>query len=205
MEKTKRMEGNNATGSLVIAEYYDLLTHLTVRCDHYLMGDALLPMLNTMRIRIQRYFDEALVCRPYVMAALLNPHFRISLFEAAFGDTTRPSDQNRIEHARSLFQAEFIARKTKLDRTKLGLSNPANKVVQGAGPTSTPSISARVGGIFALNKSKQTSVVPDEVIAYFDGEDPLHDQADARNPIHMLSWWKVSFPFITIKHSAFLI
>lgn len=195
------MEGNKATGSLVLAEYYDLLTHLTARCEQYMMGDALLPMLNTMRIRVQRYFDEALGCRPYIMATLLNPHFRISLFEAAFGDTVRPSDRDRVERARSLFQAEFIARKERLTQ-----ANPVSQAVQGRGPTSNPSISTPVGGIFSLNKSKQVSVVPDKVVAYFDGQDPLPDDADARNPDHMLLWWKASFPaIIIIKLLLFLI
>lgn len=131
------------------------------------------------------------------MATLLNPHFCINLFEAAFDSTTRLSDRHCTENARALFQKEFTERRDELART-----SSASHQSQQAVPTPTPSTStaAARGGIFFLNKSKQTAVVPSEISAYFEGQHPMADLADARNPDHMLLWWKVRLMICTTAH-----
>lgn len=184
------MEGDGPTGSTVIPEYLNLLDHLQKRFDSMVLGDALLPMINTMRIRVQRYLDEALGCETLVMATLLNPHFRIELFDMIFGRSTRRSDANRAQDARKMFQQHFEKRKEDLKQVNKDSTSSTDIAHLAAPPASTR------GGIFGLYKSKAVTVSADEVASYFEGQDAMAEDIDARDCKSVLGWWKVRVLFL---------
>lgn len=140
-------------------------------------------MISSMLVQVNKYFKEALDCDPLVMASLLNPHFRIGLFNHAFGDASP-----QVQYATDLIRKHFEQRKGSV----VPLSNQENdsaSSIAGAAPKR---------GIFSLYKSATAIIPKDEIAAYFAGQDPMSSEDNPHDPNTALLWWKVSFFFFSL-------
>lgn len=184
LEVTKRMEGDQPTGCMVIAEYVELKKTLHARSERLDTTDAMYPMLAAMLEKTQQILEEALKCEPLVMACLLHPAFRLRFFHAFFGKTSSVSFR-----AEALFNSEFkmyqagFAMKDKPSNTRGDSHSESTEDVQ-------PSI-------FAVYSDMQEEEMgdDDQLRDYLGGRDRMKaPEYDLRDPNSALQWWKVRNP-----------
>ncbi|KAH9816564.1 hypothetical protein DFH28DRAFT_891283 [Melampsora americana] len=185
------MEGVGPTGSMVISEFYALKAHLDRQAKELQMGEALLPMIRSMQAHVNKYLEEAMNCDTPVMASMLNPFFRLQIFEQGFG----PEHRYTIR-ARNLFQAKFDKRKKEVNST-----SSSNEVeAQGSTPNMSQPSKSVLDSVFQLFKTQDPQVARDEVAAYLKGAHPMAASDNARECKAVLPWWSVSHPSFFLVH-----
>lgn len=104
---TKKMEGNIATGCMVLGMYYGLSAHLEQRTN--LVDGAILPMIVKMQEMVQIYYNEALECNSLLMACVFYPGLRLHFFEGALGEyhSHTINAQNVLRYIFEKNQVEF--------------------------------------------------------------------------------------------------
>lgn len=184
------MEGDAPLGCIVISEYHGLMTTLTARRDALSIGDALLPMVTRMQASLAIYFTDSLKCSTTVMAALLNPHFRLGFFEWAFGKTSPHTIR-----ASELMTSKFNQRQTEL----AALQDPTQDQTSNSQPNGSQPSQTNVSGngSFSLYKKQASAVEENGLESYYKGSDPVDSDASAKDTKTVLAWWKVSINIIS--------
>ncbi|PLW47376.1 hypothetical protein PCANC_05865 [Puccinia coronata f. sp. avenae] len=109
---TSHMEGNSATGAHVILKYLELKESLTEKLKQSLDTSSLYPMYHAMLKQVNKYLCEAMECETLLLATMMNPCFRCSLFKLVFG-----AESLEVNASCELLMQEF--RQTKDNQTKL--------------------------------------------------------------------------------------
>lgn len=177
---TKRMEGNFASGSTLLAEYLRVSETLQQIHDSSIFT-SIVSMIDVMLPKLAQYQQEAASAQIVLMATVLNPRYRLKLFD--------------------LHYAEYA------DRAKGGIQCIFNKAVEDwpATPEVTPPPNSSQPSrdhfdhfdIFTAEISSDNSakIRAAELDRYLQGIDPiLPGQSE-------LSWWKVRFFFFVESFS----
>lgn len=75
------MEGDGPTGSAAIPEYLQMKNTLKKKLDLSNRNNPLHPMFVKMFEKTNTYLVEALACETLVISTILNPSFRLAIFE----------------------------------------------------------------------------------------------------------------------------
>ncbi|KNF05891.1 hypothetical protein PSTG_00885 [Puccinia striiformis f. sp. tritici PST-78] len=113
---TKKMEGDHSSASLMISEYQCLKNFLEKQ-----IAATSEPELKVMMVKMIEktniYLKEALSCDAIILATILNPAYRLSIFEVLF--------TAHHTYAKALLQRHFNERKLEIEaRTGTRASSP---------------------------------------------------------------------------------
>ncbi|KAA1064241.1 hypothetical protein PGTUg99_016570 [Puccinia graminis f. sp. tritici] len=103
---TKKMEGDNSSACLMISEYQYIITFIKKNLAISTQPEFK-TMLAAMLKKTKPYLNEAMRCDAVVIATILNPSFRLSIFKVLF-----PS---HYEHAHDLIHELFEARNAQVN------------------------------------------------------------------------------------------
>ncbi|KAA1087896.1 hypothetical protein PGTUg99_022715 [Puccinia graminis f. sp. tritici] len=91
------MEGDGPTGSVAIPEYLQMKINLKKKLDSSLRSDPLHPMFVKMLEKTNTYLQEALACETLVISTILNPSFRLAIFEKHFPQEASEAKKKLVE------------------------------------------------------------------------------------------------------------
>ena len=91
------MEVDGPTGSIAIPEYLQLKINLKKKSNSSQRGDPLHPMFLKMIEKTNNYLEEALSCETLVMSTILNPFFRLAIFESHFPKEAPAAKKRLVE------------------------------------------------------------------------------------------------------------
>ncbi|KAA1138278.1 hypothetical protein PGTUg99_028778 [Puccinia graminis f. sp. tritici] len=169
---TKKMEGDIPLAGMILAEYRYIKALLNKKMTLTTKADFH-PMYTKMLDRTDKYLSEALKCDAILLATILNPSYRLSIFNLFF-----PSHLTR---ARNLIQEKFIIQKIEYEA-----STPPQVNTQ-AGKQSTHDPVREFDDIEFFPDPVETSP-EDELTVYLGGKYKWpHPQASK-----CLLWWKSS-------------
>ncbi|OAV91026.1 hypothetical protein PTTG_28129 [Puccinia triticina 1-1 BBBD Race 1] len=120
---TKKMEGDGPTGSAAIPEYLQLKNHLKKKSSSLHRGDPLHPMFVKMFEKTDTYLKEALECENLVISTILNPSFRLALFESHFPKEALEAKKRLVK----LFEERKTQMVEKVLQEEHAKDTPANK------------------------------------------------------------------------------
>ncbi|OAV95295.1 hypothetical protein PTTG_12087 [Puccinia triticina 1-1 BBBD Race 1] len=168
---TKKMEGDNSSGSLMISEYQNIKDFISEKIESISEPEFQI-MLEKMLVKTDAYLDEALNCDAIVIATALNPSFRLSIFQMWF--------PGRYAYTLDLLKDLYDAKKAEVNAAKT-LKEPHQLL-------NPPKASNQ--------RSKHTDFFPettkaplaDELNSYIEGKHKL-PTCEAAN---CLDWWKLS-------------
>ncbi|POW09423.1 hypothetical protein PSTT_06840 [Puccinia striiformis] len=169
---TKKMEGDHSSGSCMLAEYQYIKQFLQSRLTHSLEPEFQ-AMIRKMVEKTNTYMNEALQCDSILLARMLHPSYRLSIFQMRFS--------THHTYAQSLLQTMFNERKEEL-QGQAGLSRNTPPA-----PTHTP-VHKNWRAVAEDNYFPEPDATPvkDELAIYLGGIYRLPvDQADK-----CLDWWK---------------
>jgi hypothetical protein len=86
------MEGDGPTGSVAIPEYLKLRNHLKKKANLLHRSNPLRPMFIKMLGKTETYLKEALIYETLVISTILNPLYRLAIFETHF-----PNKEARVK------------------------------------------------------------------------------------------------------------
>ena len=177
---TTTMEGDGPTGALVIPKYMDLKDHIEDKIEASHPSDSLYPMHCVMLNRVQDYLTEAMQCDTLIIATILHPFFRLTVFEMEFG-----AESIQMDTCRKLIEATFARFQPSRDASNTQESSTVSM--------SDTSSNPRQG--FLARLAAKASKVPhsssDELEKYLVADISLKGFRidDLECP---LKWWKVS-------------
>ncbi|KAI9628782.1 hypothetical protein KEM48_011379 [Puccinia striiformis f. sp. tritici PST-130] len=179
---TQQMKGNHSSGAHVIPKYLELKEELEDKKHAAVESDALYPMWCAMLKRTEKYLDEAMACDSLILATLVHPCFRLSLFTLVFG---QGSDE--YDRCNSLITQEFARFKDKITTQAAGLgkSTPEAKQKETTGADSK-GLMARLA---LLNKKKPSA--QEHELQSFLTADLAFKADDIKDPDFPLKLWKI--------------
>lgn len=180
MYATKRMEGNLATGCILLAKYSRVvleLDHLVNACKDL----DLKAMLELMRNKMEGYQSEAVACDAIVISTILNPRFRIHFF-----DLNYPEEAVR---AKNIFRQTFEKALEDLPEDPISTSD---EVTQSPSISTSPTANCTQFDVFTTQLTAQSPAnkCQEEQADYIEGAHlMLAGQSE-------LDWWKVCSSFL---------
>ena len=175
------MEGDGPTGSTVIPEYLKMRKNLQKKSDSTTRSDPLHPMFVKMITKINTYLDEALLCETLVMATILNPTFRLALFEVHFPKQAPGAKRRLVE----LFEERKNQMTEKLLQDK---ERQKDK-------TATQEKDNNEDDICSFFSGPRNNPGNDEIEMYLGGMDRINQVDKLDYTFSALKWWKVSSNF----------
>ncbi|KAI7947243.1 hypothetical protein MJO28_009151 [Puccinia striiformis f. sp. tritici] len=178
---TKKMEGDHSSASRMLAEYQYIKQFLTDQLTPGLEPEFE-AMIRKMISKTQIYLTEALQCDAILLATILHPSYRLSIFERRF--TTRHM------YAKTLLQNRFTERQEKLKGESGSSPTPPQLEIP------TPALKHRrvaEDEYFPESDDLQTT---DELATYLGGKYGL----PAAKAAESLKWWKAhhhEFPVLS--------
>jgi hypothetical protein len=169
---TKKMEGDNSSACLMISEYRKIISFIRKKLA-ISAEPKFKTMLQRMLEKTQTYLNESMGCDAVLVATVLNPSFRLSIFQVLFPD--------QYDYTFSLIKGLFEAKVIEVQEASASLleksATPAEKQ--------------------SSNKAKQEEVdyfpeavaapVFDELSIYLEGKHKLPTSQASQ----CLEWWKV--------------
>ena len=180
------MEGNHSSACLMIWEYKSLVDFLRERSE-LASEPELKLMLRTMILKTNNYLEEALDCDAILLSTILNPSYRLLMFQHWFSSCYSQA-KNLLEQSFNNWKAEREA------------------ILDGAEKVSSPPVEVPSQLINQRRKAKKVDFFPDAAVAppedklaaYLSGKYKLPtDQAK-----NCLKWWKVFFFIFISQYSA---
>ncbi|KAI7940763.1 hypothetical protein MJO28_013048 [Puccinia striiformis f. sp. tritici] len=180
---TKSMEGDHSSGALLVSKYLDI-KDVIKRKSHNTSEPEFKKMLQTMKKKTDKYLEEALGCDAILVATVLNPSFRLSIFKMWF--------PTHYDYTLDLITNLFTTRKAEF-ATTASSKEPTPPVKKRQGP--------EVVDYFPDNTVE--AATPDELSVYLGGKYKLPtDEAD-----QLLGWWKdhcQEFPILALLARDYL-
>ncbi|KNF01578.1 hypothetical protein PSTG_05356 [Puccinia striiformis f. sp. tritici PST-78] len=183
---TKKMEGDFSSGCLIISEYQCMKAFINNKLTTAKDPD-LQAMLRKMLTKTTTYLDEALTCDVILIAAALNPCFRLSIFQAWF-----PSYYTYTEE---LLRSVFNSKKAEIEATKEPAPAPEKQKKDKSRQT--------VNHEFDFFPETVEAPVADELSVYLGGIYKLHSDHVKES----LEWWKEhcqEFPILALLARDYL-
>ncbi|POV94199.1 hypothetical protein PSTT_16977, partial [Puccinia striiformis] len=164
---TQQMKGNHSSGAHVIPKYLELKEELEDKKQAAVE---------------KKYLDEAMACDSLILATVVHPCFRLSLFTLVFGQ-----DSDEYNCCNSLITQEFARFKDKITTQAAGLgkSTPEAKQKETTGADSK-GLMARLA---LLNKKKPSA--QEHELQSFLTADLAFKADDIKDPDFPLKWWKI--------------
>ncbi|KAA1088631.1 hypothetical protein PGTUg99_010632 [Puccinia graminis f. sp. tritici] len=122
---TKKMEGDHSSAGLLLVEYVSIKDFLKKRINN-VAEPEFKAMLRKMIEKTETYLHEPLVCDSVILATILNPSFRLSIFQACFS--------SHYDYAKALLQQQYTNRKDELV-ANINLEEPSPPVTSQPQPT----------------------------------------------------------------------
>ncbi|KAI7962373.1 hypothetical protein MJO28_000467 [Puccinia striiformis f. sp. tritici] len=169
---TKKMEGDHSSASLMISEYQCLKNFLEKQITATSEPELKVMMVKMIE-KTNIYLKEALSCDAIILATILNPAYRLSIFEVLF--------TAHHTYAKALLQRHFNERKLEIEaRTGTRASSPLAEVA------SKPTTHRRAGELFNFYPDSIVSPPEDELASYLGWKHKLGtDKAE-----ECLKWWR---------------
>ncbi|KAI9606329.1 hypothetical protein KEM48_001927 [Puccinia striiformis f. sp. tritici PST-130] len=176
------MEGNKSSGAHVIPKYLELKEDLEEKTNAAHESDALYPMYCAMAKRVSKYLNEAMACDSLVLATLVHPCYRITLFILVFGQ-----ESAEVARCNELIEAEFARIKETISTKAAGLQTLIPDTQQKQVTTTDPKgLMARLA---LLNK--KTPSAQEHELQLFLTADLTFKTEDIVDQDFPLRWWKV--------------
>ncbi|KAA1090208.1 hypothetical protein PGTUg99_037173 [Puccinia graminis f. sp. tritici] len=105
---TKKMEGDHSSCGMLLVEYQSIKDFLKDRLAS-VTENEFRSMLKKMIEKTETYLAEALACNTILLTTMLNPSYRLSIFQAYFS--------SHHKYAEILLQQKFDERKAELAAT----------------------------------------------------------------------------------------
>ncbi|KAH9459822.1 hypothetical protein Pst134EB_008045 [Puccinia striiformis f. sp. tritici] len=163
--------------------YLELKEDLEEKTMPCLESDALYPMYCAMAKRVSKYLTEALACDSLVLATLLHPCYRITLFVLVFGQ-----ESAEVARCNLLIQGEFAHIKEKVSSKAAGLLKTLTPDTQQKQSTTTDS-KGLMARLALLNK--KTPSAQEHELQLFLTADMTFRTEDITDQDFPLKWWKV--------------
>ncbi|PLW10234.1 hypothetical protein PCASD_24759 [Puccinia coronata f. sp. avenae] len=166
------MEGDHSSASLMLREYKHIIDYLSTRRKSSSKPEFN-SLLDKMIEKTKVYQDEAMNCDAVLLSTMLNPAYRLSVFQVWFN----------LHHtyARDLLQDKFNEQKAE---------QTANFALRASSPpvTSQPPPSNHTRDTDAVNLFPDATNTPadDELNAYLGGKHKI----PLANADQCLKWWK---------------
>ncbi|KAI7963367.1 hypothetical protein MJO29_003794 [Puccinia striiformis f. sp. tritici] len=180
-------------------EYLELKEDLEEKTMPCLESDALYPMYCAMAKRVSKYLTEALACDSLVLATLLHPCYRITLFVLVFGQ-----ESAEVARCNLLIQGEFAHIKEKVSSKAAGLLKTLTPDTQQKQSTTTDS-KGLMARLALLNK--KTPSAQEHELQLFLTADMTFRTEDITDQDFPLKWWKSHsnrYPTIAIMARSYL-
>jgi len=182
------MEVDGPTGSITIPEYLQLKINLKKKSNSSQRGDPLHPMFLKMIEKTNNYLEEALSCETLVMSTILNPFFRLAIFESHFPKEAPAAKKRLVEL--------FEERKTQIEE-KIQKNREHEKETTGSKDNEKNN-----DDIYSFFSGPSNDPGKDELEIYLGGIDRI-DHGDSKEyTFSALKWWKVG---LNLTRSFFLI
>ncbi|POW05309.1 hypothetical protein PSTT_09760 [Puccinia striiformis] len=188
---TEQFEGNHLSGAHVIPKYLELKEDLEEKTNGCHESDALYPMYCAMAKRVSKYLTKALACDSLVLAMLVHPCYRITLFVLVFGQ-----ESSEVARCNQLIQGEFARIKERISLKAAGLKTLTPDTQQ---KQSTSTDSKGLMACLAL-LNKKTPSAQEHELQLFLTADMTFSPEDITHPDFPLKWWKPSWPEATWRH-----
>ncbi|KNF00925.1 hypothetical protein PSTG_05822 [Puccinia striiformis f. sp. tritici PST-78] len=170
---TKTMEGDHSSASLMLAEYQYIRRFLNSRLTPGLEPEFT-AMIRKMLTKTETYLNEALQCDAILLATMLHPSYRLSIFHRRFFD--------HHLSAKRLLEERFKQRQDELQSETGFTQTPPRLAI------TTPAPKHRRVAEEEYFPATDEPQADEELTTYLGGKYRLPaDQAD-----ELLHWWKVS-------------
>ncbi|KNE89305.1 hypothetical protein PSTG_17239, partial [Puccinia striiformis f. sp. tritici PST-78] len=196
VELTHYMEGNSATGAHVIPKYLELKESISEKLAWAQEKDSLYLMYHAILKRVDRYLNKAMGCSTLILATLMHPCYRMTIFELAFG-----TESSEVTTCLSLLKREFhLVKDAQSSAEKV--ANPDITVVD---KPCAPEPTSLMAWLASRMKQKPTPQ-ENEIDAYLNVNIAFKKGA-IDHKTTPLKWWKVNqatYPTVAVMARAYL-
>ncbi|KAA1091307.1 hypothetical protein PGT21_030989 [Puccinia graminis f. sp. tritici] len=177
-DELKKMEGDGPTGSAAIPEYLQMKNTLKKKLDSSNRNDPLHPMFVKMFEKTNTYLLEALACETLVISTILNPSFRLAIFEKHFPKEALDAKKRLVE----LFEEIKNQMAEKIQQEKEREKDTALKEKE-----------TNEDDIYSFFSGPSNNSGQDEIEMYLGGVDRIIHGNKKDYMFSALNWWKVCF------------